>query len=504
MARRPNRLAPDSDLRGTVASGMRLAHLALGVATFAFAATASAQPSPNPRPAVEPLIEARATADSIKRVLQVDVAWPSGLKPRFPRDESGVIFDRAVALLGPVRTSFGRIEDNPEWAAACERGGCQLTYSVDYGKGIASDKRGDWGFEEKQGIVMAPLVRWIVRPEDRRARGRLRIHFDGGKDLELVTGVMDARPNHVDTDLVVMDGPHAVLGSFTHKTIDLPGGRIDVALGTGQRGVRDEDLLAWIREGAQDVISLLGRFPVARLQVIVASGGPYAVGSAVTMGMGGASIFVVVGERTRKADLLRDWVMTHEMLHVAFPNMGFRQRWMEEGLSTYIEPLLRARRGRYEPRQVWAEFLRAPPQGLPKEGDQGLDRTYTWGRRYWGGAMFWLHVDLEIRRRSEGAKSLDDVLRAIHNTGGSVAVRWDVARLALVAETATGTTALREIYDEWSNKAVSPDLGALWNSLGVRSERPDRVTFDDAAPLAAIRRELTVKPPTPALAASRP
>jgi hypothetical protein len=209
---------------------------------------------------------------------------------------------------------------------------------------------------------------------------------------------------------------------------------------------------------------------------------------------------VVVGERTRKADLLRDWVITHEMLHVAFPNMGFRQRWMEEGLSTYLEPLLRARRGRYETQKMWAEFVRAMPQGLPKDGDQGLDRTFTWGRRYWGGAMFWMHVDLEIRRRTEGAHSLDDVLRAVFAAGGNVATRWDVTRLAHVAESATGTTALREIYDEWSGKAITPDLGALWSSLGVKSDQAERITFDDSAPLANIRRDLTHKVGAVALA----
>lgn len=471
---------------------MRPGKIGAAIAVLALASGAAAQPSPTPS-TVEPLIECKVTGDAGKRLLSVDVAWPSGLKPRFPRDDSGIITGRAIAPAAATRTPPVSIEDNPEWASACEREGCRLTYSVDIGKGIATDKRGDWGFEEKQRIVMAPLVRWLMRPEDRRARGRLRIDFEGGKNFELVSGVMDGGVNHIDTDLVVMDGPHVVLGDFTHRSIDVPGGRIDVALGKGERGVRDEDLLAWIREGAQDVVSLLGRFPIARLQVIVASGGPYAVGSAVTMGMGGASIFVVVGERTRKADLLRDWVMTHEMLHVAFPNMGFRQRWMEEGLSTYLEPLLRARRGRYEPHKMWAEFVRAMPQGLPKEGDQGLDRTFTWGRRYWGGAMFWLHVDVEIRRRTEGARSLDDVLRAVFAAGGNVALRWDVARLALVAESATGTTALREIYDDWSGKAIAPDLGALWTSLGVRSDKAERITFDDGAPLAGIRRDLTHK-----------
>ena len=482
---------------------MRLVHSAAAIALLALASGAGAQASPAPS-TVEPLIECKVTGDAGKRLLRVDIAWPSGLKPRFPRDDGGVLTDRGISSVGLSRTPPAPIDDNPQWAGACERDGCRLTYAVDIGKGIASDRRGDWGFEEKQRIIMAPLIRWLVRPEDRRARGRLRIDLDGGKKLELVSGVLDGRVNHIDTDLVVMDGPHIALGEFTHKSIDVRGGRIDVALGKGERDVSDEDLLAWIREGATDIVSLLGRFPISRLQVIVASGGPYAVGSAVTMGMGGASIFVVVGERTRKADLLRDWVMTHEMLHVAFPNMGSRQRWMEEGLSTYLEPLLRARRGRYEPQKMWAEFMRAMPQGLPRDGDLGLDRSYTWGRRYWGGAMFWLHVDVEIRRRSEGERSLDDVLRAVLQAGGNVALRWDVARLAQVAEQATGTTALREIYDEWSGKAVAPNLGALWSSLGVRSDKSERVTFDDEAPLARIRRDLTLRSGAAAITASRP
>ena len=465
--------------------------------------TARAQPSVAP-PAIEPLIEFKATGDATTRRIKVDVAWPSGLKPRFPRDDSGIIEEKYVAPIGAARTSLSRIVERADWAGVCEREGCRLTYAVDVARGIQSDQRGDWGFEEKQGIVMAPLVRWLVRPEDRRAKGRLRLDFEGGRNLELVSGVMDGRANHLETDLVVMDGPHVVLGDFTHKSMEIPGGRIDVAIGAGKRGISDDDLIQWIREGALDVVSMLGRFPLSRLQVIIGSGGPYAVGSAVTMGMGGASMMIVVGERTRKLDLARDWVMTHEMLHVAFPNMGYRQRWMEEGLSTYLEPLLRARRGRHDAPQVWAEFIRAMPQGLPKEGDQGLDRTFTWGRRYWGGALFWFYVDIEIRKRTEGARSLDDVLRGVLSEGGNVAVRWDVARLAQVAETATGTTALREIYDEWAVKPVRPDLGAMWASLGVKAMKADKIAVDDAAPLASLRRDLTLRRPSTPMVATRP
>jgi hypothetical protein len=473
----------------------------LGLLTLASSGYAQISASPL---AVEPLIECKVRGDAAKRVLSVEVAWPSGLRPRFPRDEGAVFSKRMVFGVGAEGASPGSIEDNKEWATLCEREGCRLSYSVDFGRGIVTDKRGDWGFEEKQGIIMAPLIRWLVRPEDRQARGRLRLDFNGGRNFELVSGGIDGRVDRIDTDLLVMNGPHVVLGSFTHKSLEVSGARIDIALGSGSRGVTDDDVVRWIREGAQDVVALLGRFPISRLQVIVGRGGPYAIGSAVTMGMGGASIFVVVGERAGKADLVRDWVMTHEMLHVAFPNMGLGQRWMEEGLSTYMEPLLRARRGRHPPEKMWAEFVRAMPQGLPKDGDQGLDRTATWGRRYWGGAMFWLHVDLEIRRRTEGTKSLDDVLRAVFAAGGNVALRWDVSRLAQVAEGATGTTTLRDIYHDWSNIAVTPDLTALWTSLGVKSDgKSDQVTFDDLAPLASIRKGLTQRALAPASVASQ-
>ena len=134
------------------------------------------------------------------------------------------------------------------------------------------------------------------------------------------------------------------------------------------------------------------------------------------------------------------------------------------------------------------------PQGLPREGDQGLDRTATWGRRYWGGALFWFYVDLEIRKQTDGVRRLDDVLRAICNDGGSVAVRWDVARLARVAETATGANALREIYDEWALKPVAPDLAKMWTALGVRMVKGEAVG-DDNAPLADVRRDLTQRRP---------
>ena len=45
------------------------------------------------------------------------------------------------------------------------------------------------------------------------------------------------------------------------------------------------------------------------------------------------------------------------------------------------------------------------PKGLPQAGDQGLDNTGTWGREYWGGAMFCLLADIEIRKATKIASA---------------------------------------------------------------------------------------------------
>ena len=124
---------------------------------------------------------------------------------------------------------------------------------------------------------------------------------------------------------------------------------------------------------------------------------------------GGAAVILRVGERIAPERLPEDWVLVHELCHVSFPNV--LRPWAEEGLATYLEPIIRVRAGTLPRDELWRALLEGLPQGQPDDGDQGLDHTDTWGRRYWGGAMFWLLADVEIRKRSGGARGLGDALR---------------------------------------------------------------------------------------------
>ncbi len=181
---------------------------------------------------------------------------------------------------------------------------------------------------------------------------------------------------------------------------------------------------------------------------------------------------------------------THEMVHLAFPSVEERHHWIEEGSATYVEPIARVKVGQLTPVQIWRDMVRDMPLGLPDAGDQGLDHTHTWGRTYWGGAIFCLFADVGIRKSTNNTKGLQDALRGINHEGGSIEVEWPLERALELGDRATGTKTLMDLYRQMASKPVAVDLPDLWKQLGVSSSQ-GTVTFDDRAPLAEIRAAIT-------------
>jgi hypothetical protein len=252
-------------------------------------------------------------------------------------------------------------------------------------------------------------------------------------------------------------------------------------------------MLDWVSTGARAVSAYFGRFPVsrARIEIGMATGRRGGRISGVTYGEGGVRSRVTVAPHVTAQELTDDWVMTHEMVHYGFPSMQRQHNWIEEGSATYIEPIARVAVGNLTATRVWGDMVRDMPQGLPAAGDQGLDNTHTWGRTYWGGALFCLLADVEIRRQSGTRKGLVDALRAINRAGGTIEVDdWPLERALLVGDKATGTKALMTLYGQMAAKPMPVDLPDLWRQLGVRREA-GQVTFDHDAPLARVREAIS-------------
>ena len=248
-------------------------------------------------------------------------------------------------------------------------------------------------------------------------------------------------------------------------------------------------LLEWLRRSGDIVAHYYGRFPVTRLKVRVMAADGDGVRGGKTWANPDAFIRVTVGQRTSRAQLQSDWVLVHEMTHLALPDTGEEHAWLSEGLATYVEGVARVQAGNRSETDVWAEELRSMPRGLPQDGDQGLDHTHTWGRTYWGGAMFCLLADVDIHRRTNSRYGLQDALRAVLRASGGLAADWPIERVLRTGDEAVGTSTLADLYARTKDAPMKPDLMALWRELGVEPDG-DSVRLNDAAPLAGVRHAI--------------
>ena len=269
-------------------------------------------------------------------------------------------------------------------------------------------------------------------------------------------------------------------------TCSIGGAEIEVSFESGDLAIARGTVFDWVAESATAVTEYYGTFPVRRLHVVIV---PLDHGKGVVFGRttvpGPAPVIrVMLGREIVNEDLRADWIMTHEMVHLAFPSVPEKHHWIEEGIATYVEPIARAQIGDLVAAKIWRDMVDGMPHGLPAEGDRGLDNTHTWGRTYWGGALFCLLADVEIHRRTHDRFGLQDALRAIAKSG-NILSDWPLTRALKVGDDAVGVPVLTELYNKMKDTPVDPNLAQLWQRLGVKLAG-DSVAFDANAPDASI------------------
>src|SRR3984957_8666280 len=274
--------------------------------------------------------------------------------------------------------------------------------------------------------------------------------------------------------------------------VEIAGSKIDVVFDAPVPDSLREIVLERIKLSAKAIVNYYHRYPVQEVRIDVSPHFGRGVSGGHASGWDGARIRLSVGKESTPADFAEDWVTTHEMVHLAFPSQEDQHHWIEEGQAVYIEPVARARIGELTPERIWGVMVGDMPQGQPAPGDRGLDYTHTWGRTYWGGAIFCLLADVQIRERTHNQKGLEDALRAVL-AEGNIQSEWPLDRAIGVGDKATGVPVLHDLYEQMKGTPVTVDLDALWQRLGVKKVN-GQVVFDDSAPLAAVRRAITARP----------
>lgn len=277
-----------------------------------------------------------------------------------------------------------------------------------------------------------------------------------------------------------------------NETLAIGGGIICVIFGDRELKSQQALLHSWIERSAHIVSGYYGRFPGEHVDLVLRSMSGDGIGGGRTTN-DPLKIQIRVGESIGADALKNDWVLVHEMVHLALPEVGRSHNWLAEGLATYVEGVARAQSGNRDVADVWAEARHSMPAGLPKSGEGGMDETPTWGRMYWGGALFCLEADIAIREQTHNRLGLQTALQAILQKSGGYRNDAKIEEVFKIGDEATGTSVLVNLYQKRRATPQMTDLDLLWKRLGV-PEDPKTQPFDEHAPLAAIRAAITESP----------
>jgi len=347
-------------------------------------------------------------------------------------------------------------------------------------------------------VLIAPPSTWLLHPGTSPKHAELELQVEPGPGQRFVSAFRrapDGRPDHYRAATAVLDdASYAAFGPLDVAQVPAGDGTVELAIAPAGLALSSEQARAWVMDSAGAIASYYqGHLPARRTLLLLMHGGGENT-RGLTLGGGGPAVLVRASDLVTPVTTRDDWVIAHELLHANFPDLGREHSWLSEGLATYLEPIARARVGLLSEAEVWRGLWEGLPEGLPEAGDQGLERTRTWGRTYWGGALFCLMADLTLRERSGNQHSLDDVILAIGKTGATDEDFWPMERVLSVAERATNSPVLRELYERLAERPGTVDLSALFARLGVRAQG-GTVVFDDSAPLAHIRRSIAARRP---------
>ena len=189
-----------------------------------------------------------------------------------------------------------------------------------------------------------------------------------------------------------------------------------------------------------------------------------------------------------------------------------RQLWFFEGFTSYYDDLVLARTGLIEPlsyMELLAEnigkVMSQSGRGKQSVADSSFDAWVKYYRQdenspnaivsyYQKGAMVGLALDLTIRQRTLGAKSLDDAMRALWKDYGSKGIGVPEGGVEKIAGTVTGLD-LKDFFSAAVHGTVDIDLATLFSTMAidVAWKIPGKTKDDDPVP-ATIGAKITAEP----------
>ena len=173
-----------------------------------------------------------------------------------------------------------------------------------------------------------------------------------------------------------------------------------------------------------------------------------------------------VDPRYSSGELLANWTASHELSHLLLPYLGRRHSWFAEGFASYMQYQVMLELGVITEKQAQARYQarigraerRYDMDDTPfVEAAPTLRARRQYPTMYWGGAVYFLRVDRELR---ETGQSLVEVVRDFveccrSNTRG-------LNRLVAELDRLSGGTIFKEQLDLIRTEPGFPDDSEVW------------------------------------------
>ena len=371
----------------------------------------------------------------------------------------------------------------------------RLSYQVDLGK--LAEKGHDFDRAARVGAsFIGTMSSVLLVPEPLTTEIPVTVQVIAASGVDVAVGLARGKAPQ-SYRLMAHEIPVATyfaFGKLRQRTLDIDGARLDVTALDGPLDRSFDELNAWIAKSADAVHDFYGAFPVPRASVMVL---PVPKRDGVVFGKvlpeSEPAVALLVGQHAPVKALYSDWILVHELFHLGFPSFFEEGKWLDEGLATYYEPIIRVRAGLYTEAELWKELAQSMPQGMPAFERHGLEEATDFRGIYWGGAIACLIADVEARKR-DPKRGLEVGLRALHDAGANACEVWSLADAISSIDRALGAPTLAPIAAAHAQHGSPFDLQGLLSELGVQRDASGAVQLSDDAPLAAVRRAITAPP----------
>ena len=210
-------------------------------------------------------------------------------------------------------------------------------------------------------------------------------------------------------------------------------------------------------------------------------------------------VLLVVNPEAGYNAFINDWTAFHEFSHLLIPYRGYGDVWLSEGLATYYQNIIQARSEQFSDVEMWDKIASGLKRGRNEQRwrhinltavSDNLRETRQYMRVHWSGVLFWLTVDVELRKQNKG--SLDEALKQLRDCceGQSMSAREIVHKL----DELTDNDMFAPLFEKYCETYATPDFKPMLTSLGVKRDKmTGGISFDNAATLAHIRQQMHQK-----------